>query len=147
VKSVSRNHNLPNTPNQEAYISDIIANNARKYLNMRYRLLPFWYTAFASISNFGGSVVQPIWSVYPPQQSTSAATISKVMSQGNDSFLINKKLLVAPVVEEGADQVTTWLPRGLWYDFYCGTRYGSSTDDEWITLEAPLDHMPVSLFH
>ncbi|KAF3930730.1 Maltase [Dactylella cylindrospora] len=104
---------MPTTPPQEAYIAEDVADIARKYLNMRYRILPFWYTAFAKVNKFGGSVVQPVWAVYPPKEAESAAT---VMQENNDPFLVNRNLLVVPIVTKNQTSVRTWIPSGLWYD-------------------------------
>ncbi|EWC45319.1 hypothetical protein DRE_00718 [Drechslerella stenobrocha 248] len=134
-----RNHNMPNTPSQEAHISDEVAQVARTYLTIRYRILPFWYTAFARVADQGGSVVQPVWAVYPPQEDEDMA---KVMKENNDAFLVNSQLLVVPIVTEGQTKVPTWIPAGLWYDMSNGEVIATKTD-EWITLEAPVEKMPL----
>ncbi|KAF3926241.1 Alpha-glucosidase [Dactylellina cionopaga] len=135
-----RNHNMPNTPPQEAYISLDVNEIAKTYLTLRYRILPFWYTAFARVAKFGGSVVQPVWAVYPPQKGEDTI---KVMKENNDAFLINRNLLVVPVVTKGQTQVPTWIPAGLWYDASTNGEVIATTEDEWMTLEAPLDRMPI----
>ncbi|KAK6363546.1 hypothetical protein TWF730_000974 [Orbilia blumenaviensis] len=136
-----RNHNMPNTRPQEAYISESVAEVARRYLNFRYRLLPFWYTAFAKAKNSGGSVVQPVWAVYPPTKQSPEDT-AKIFKEGNDAFLINEKLLVLPVVAAKQRQVTAWIPAGVWYN---ATEEGVFTDwnDSWRTIDAPLNKIPL----
>ncbi|KAK6531258.1 hypothetical protein TWF281_008078 [Arthrobotrys megalospora] len=136
-----RNHNMPHTPPQEAYVSESVANVARTYLTFRYRLLPFWYTAFARINTQGGSVVQPVWAIYPPSRG-SAEDMAKVFKESNDAFLINKKLLVLPVVAAKQTQVTAWIPEGLWYDEISGEVL-SEKKDTWRTIDAPLERMPL----
>ncbi|KAK6335697.1 hypothetical protein TWF696_002461 [Orbilia brochopaga] len=136
-----RNHNMPNTPSQEAHISESVAKIARRYLTLRYRLLPFWYTEFASVSNVGGSVIQPVWAIYPPQKEEDVA---QVMLDNNDTFLVGKRLLIIPVVEEGATSVRTWIPAGIWYDILTGETVASKKD-QWLDIETPLERMPVYL--
>ncbi|RVD84198.1 uncharacterized protein DFL_005961 [Arthrobotrys flagrans] len=136
-----RNHNMPNTPPQEAYVSEAVAAVARKYLTFRYRILPFWYTAFARVKDCGGSVVQPVWAAYHPIRKSPEET-RKILQESNDAFLINKKLLVLPVVSPGQREVTAWFPRGVWYDAITGKVY-SSKGDTWRTIDAPLDKIPL----
>ncbi|KAJ6259226.1 hypothetical protein Dda_6124 [Drechslerella dactyloides] len=134
-----RNHNMPNTPSQEAHISDVVARVAKKYLNLRYRLLPFWYTVFESVARQGGSVVQPVWAVYPPQTNSH---FRHVLSNNNDEFLVGQKLLVLPVVQEGVEKVNAWIPSGLWYDIFTGEVIGSRLDN-FMDLDAPREEMPI----
>ncbi|KAF3908943.1 Alpha-glucosidase [Orbilia brochopaga] len=133
-----RNHNMPNTPSQEAHISDAVSDVARRYLNLRYRLLPFWYTQFANIANIGGSVIQPVWAVHQPKE----ADAPRVLHEGNDAFLVGKSLLVVPVLKEGATTVRTWIPKGVWYDILNGETIASQ-EDQWLDLAAPINRMPV----
>ncbi|KAK6544511.1 hypothetical protein TWF694_001203 [Orbilia ellipsospora] len=135
-----RNHNMPNTPPQEAYVSKKVADVARTYLTLRYRLLPFWYTTFATICRIAGSVVQPVWAQYTPQK--RGKEMEKVMKNANDCFLIGKDLLVVPVVTPGAKSVTTWIPSGVWYDLLSGSAIASH-EDQWVELDAPLTKMPM----
>ncbi|KAF3101696.1 hypothetical protein TWF569_005378 [Orbilia oligospora] len=137
-----RNHNMPNTPPQEAYVSAAVATVARKYLTFRYRILPFWYTAFAKVKQSGGSVVQPVWAVYPPTLKKTTEEVKKIYEESNDAFLINKKLLVLPVVRANEREVNAWFPRGVWYDALTGKVF-SSGSDIWRTVSAPLDTIPL----
>ncbi|KAK6356297.1 hypothetical protein TWF718_000664 [Orbilia javanica] len=136
-----RNHNMPNTPPQEAYVSETIAAVARKYLTFRYRILPFWYTAFAKVKTFGGSVLQPVWAVYSPSRRSPEET-RRIYQESNDSFLVNRRLLVVPVLSPDQREVTAWFPKGVWYDAITG-KVLSSVRDSWQTVPAPLNEIPI----
>ncbi|EPS36110.1 hypothetical protein H072_10434 [Dactylellina haptotyla CBS 200.50] len=134
-----RNHNMPNTPSQEAHITEEVADVARTYLTLRYRLLPLWYTAFADVKRNGGSVVQPVWAVNVPQK---VEDMAQVMKENNDAFMIDKKILVIPVVTKGQTSVHTWIPAGVWYEVGNGKAI-ASTEDQWVDLDAPIEKMPM----
>jgi len=55
-------------------------------------------------------------------------------------YLLEEKLLVAPVVTEGARTRSFYLPRGAWVDYWTGHIFeGRRT----VQVEAPLDHIPI----
>jgi alpha-glucosidase len=58
----------------------------------------------------------------------------------SDEYMIGDSLLVAPVIEEGATARALYLPPGVWYDVWTGTRYEGGRD---IEVPAPLDTIPV----
>lgn len=56
----------------------------------------------------------------------------------NDQFMLGSDILVAPVMEQGADGRTVVLPEGEW--LYCdGTEY---TGGKSVSVSAPLDRLP-----
>lgn len=57
-----------------------------------------------------------------------------------DAFLLGDALLVAPVLECGADRRAVRLPRGRWYDTATGAAYEGPGQ---VLFEAPPGRMPV----
>lgn len=59
-----------------------------------------------------------------------------------DDFLLGRDILVASVVEQGERQRRVWLPDNEtgWYDFYNGEWFSGG---QWITLDAPLEKLPL----
>jgi alpha-glucosidase/alpha-D-xyloside xylohydrolase len=84
----------------------------RKYLELRYRLMPYLYTAVRETHDRGLPIMRSLWLHYP-DDSVAAAR--------GDEYLWGSDILVAPVVEPGARRRTLYLPRGLWYDFWTET--------------------------
>ncbi|NWI21977.1 LYAG glucosidase, partial [Crypturellus soui] len=96
----------------------------------RYSLLPFLYTLFHRAHLQGDTVARPLFFEFPQD----------VATYGMDrQFLWGRSLLVTPVLEPGADSVTGYFPRGVWYDFYRGTSVNSS--GETLKMSAPLEHL------
>ena len=81
----------------------------RKYLELRYRLLPYLYSAVHECATTGMPIMRALWLHYPDDPKAV---------QCGDQYLWGKNVLVAPVVEKGATTRIVYLPRGVWYDFW-----------------------------
>jgi alpha-glucosidase (family GH31 glycosyl hydrolase) len=60
--------------------------------------------------------------------------------RGAPQWMLGDWLLVAPVVEEGADGRAVYLPRGAWIDVWTGERVDGGAE---VDVDAPLDRVPV----
>ena len=83
----------------------------RKYLELRYRLLPYLYSAVHECATTGMPIMRALWLHYP--------TDPKAIACG-DQYLWGPSLLVAPVVEKCATTRQVYLPPGTWFDFWTG---------------------------
>ena len=99
---------------------------------LRYRLMPYIYTAAADTYHRDGSIMRGLVMDFP--HDAQARTV-------NDEYLFGHDLLIAPVTQYGARERPVYLPRGAaWYDFHTGARYqGGAT----VVLAAPLERIPV----
>ncbi len=103
----------------------------RKYLELRYRLLPYLYSAVRECSATGMPVMRALWLHYPDDARAVACA---------DEYLFGMDLLVAPVVEQGATARRVYLPRGNWYDFWTGELIPGGRE---ISREVSLEIMPL----
>jgi alpha-glucosidase/alpha-D-xyloside xylohydrolase len=85
----------------------------KKYLELRYQLMPYLYSAVKETCETGLPVIRALWLHYPDDPATGAR---------GDEYLYGRDILVAPVVEKGATSRSLYLPRGLWHDFWTGER-------------------------
>lgn len=81
----------------------------RKYLEVRYRLLPYLYSVVHECAITGLPIMRALWLHYP--------TDPKAVACG-DQYLWGPSLLVAPVVENSATTRQVYLPSGTWFDFW-----------------------------
>jgi alpha-glucosidase (family GH31 glycosyl hydrolase) len=81
----------------------------RKYLELRYRLLPYLYTAVRESHETGLPIIRALWLHYPDDP--------KAVNRA-DGYLWGRDILVAPVTEKGATSKKVYLPKGDWYDFW-----------------------------
>ncbi len=103
----------------------------RKYLELRYRMLPYIYSAVRECTRTGVPVMRGLWLHYPDDPKAVARS---------DEFLWGRDVLVAPVVEQGATSRSVYLPRGLWYDFWTNERVEGGRE---ITRAVDLETMPL----
>jgi alpha-glucosidase/alpha-D-xyloside xylohydrolase len=85
----------------------------RKYLELRYRLLPYLYSAVHECATTGMPIMRALWLHFPDDP--------KAVECG-DQYLWGRNVLVAPVIEKGATTRRVYLPRGTWYDFWTHER-------------------------
>jgi alpha-glucosidase/alpha-D-xyloside xylohydrolase len=81
----------------------------RKYLNLRYQLLPYLYSAVAETHATGLPLMRALWLAYPSDPKAVEA---------DNEYLWGESILVAPVLEPGATHRTTYLPHGQWWDYW-----------------------------
>jgi alpha-D-xyloside xylohydrolase len=110
----------------------IVEDNLRKMLNLRYRLLPFIYSEAWQVSKKGSAMMRPL--VMDFREDFTAMNCQY-------EYLFGKSILVAPVTEPGVDECNVYLPKSTdWYDFWTGKRY---TGGQTIKTEAPYDKIPL----
>ncbi|WP_374712393.1 glycoside hydrolase family 31 protein [Symbiobacterium terraclitae] len=127
-----RNHAAMGTVDQEPWaFGPEVEEIARRYIQLRYRLLPFLYNEFYKSSQTGLPVMRPLLLEYPDDPET--ANLS-------DQFLLGEDLLVCPVYQPGATARMVYLPAGEWVDFWTGARHRGPAR---IVAEAPLERMPL----
>jgi alpha-D-xyloside xylohydrolase len=124
----------------------------RKYIQLRMRLLPYLYSAFAKyrfegIPPFRALQLEMDTSAAHASSSDSAHVNSTDAAYGkqtdiepDDQFMAGDSLVVAPLFE-GQTSRSVYLPAGCaWYDFETGERFdGGQT----ITVEPGLEKIPV----
>ena len=127
-----RNHKVIDGYDQEPwrfgkYYEDII----RKYLKLRYQLLPFIYTSLEEAHRTGVPVFRPVVLNYQDDAGTYNL---------DDQFMIGTDLLVAPVVKPDVTSRLVYLPKGTWYDYWTGKSYAGGTA---YRIDAPLETVPM----
>ena len=103
----------------------------RLAIEMRYKLLPYLYTAFRHHVETGTPVLRNLF--FYDQ------TDPECRKYG-DQFLAGEDLLVCPVVEAGVKSMNVYLPRGDWYDFWTGKHYPGQQK---IRARIKADRLPI----
>ncbi len=134
-----RNHSSLDTVSQEPWsFGDKYEEINRKFISFRYRLLPFLYTQFYRSHVSGLPIARPLFMEFPEDDQSYEVS---------DQFMVGEAMLVAPVLERGADRRLLYLPYGeageelAWKDWWTGDYYESG----YHVFEAPLNTMPVFL--
>ncbi|MEU0690519.1 glycoside hydrolase family 31 protein [Streptomyces uncialis] len=108
-----------------------VLEHAREALLERRRLSPYFVTLAHLASRTGAPYVRPLWWGAPED---------RAVRDCEDAFLLGDALLVAPVLEPGADRRAVRLPKGLWYDAVTGAAFSGPGQ---ALVDAPLSRVPV----
>lgn len=104
---------------------------SRAALALRYRLLPYIYSAFMRSCETGEPVQRPL--VFDFQDDRHAR-------ETEDAYLFGDGLLVAPVLAAGQTARHVYLPAGTWIDWHTAERHAGH---QYVTVAAPLDRVPL----
>ncbi|WP_221359753.1 glycoside hydrolase family 31 protein [Streptomyces beigongshangae] len=110
---------------------DEVLEHARVALVERRRLLPYFLTLAHLARRTGAPYARPLWWGAPED---------RALRDCEDAFLLGDCLLVAPVLEPGADRRAVRLPPGRWYDAATGEAYEGPAR---VLVDAPLSRIPV----
>ena len=104
---------------------------ARRYIELRYRLMPYNYTLAYINHTKGWPLARPLVFNYPDDRN--------VLNM-NDEYLWGDDFLIAPVLQEKTDFRDVYLPEGEWIDYWDGKIYSGSCT---IKTSTPLNKIPV----
>jgi alpha-glucosidase len=129
---IYRNHAAKGTADHEPWANGPEHEAIRKkYIEMRYRLLPYIYTLTEETTRTGLPMMRPVFLEYPQSQEF----------YGDDhDFLFGPDLFVSPVVSETIDAQGIALPPGEWFDFWTSEKH---TAQDKINLHPRLDELPL----
>ncbi|KAK9880761.1 hypothetical protein WA026_013083 [Henosepilachna vigintioctopunctata] len=131
----SRNHNTNNQNDQDpAAFGELVIKSSKKALGVRYTLLPYLYTLFWHANQEGTTVARPLVVEFPEDKNTYDI---------DTSFLWGSGLLIAPVLDENPTSMSTYLPKGVWYDYY--TRSKQVSQGAEIKIQTAIDTIPLFL--
>lgn len=118
-----------------------------KFINLRYKLLPYIYSTAWDITRNDASLMRPLFADFAEDKHTHDL---------NTEFLFGKSILVAPVLDpqytdgKGADvkidfsrnkSIKVYLPSGCeWYDFWTNEKISGGKS---VNKETPIDIMPI----
>lgn len=127
-----RNHSSKGTGGHEPWVNgEEHETIRRKFIEARYRLLPYLYTEVEKASRTGLPVMRPIFLDYPEAES---------LLENDRDFFFGEALLVSPVVTETIDAHIIKLPPGDWYEYWTAMKY---SDKDKIAFHPGLDEMPL----
>ena len=102
----------------------------RRYIETRYRLLPYIYTGMEEATKTGVPLMRPMFMEFPG---------NSALATNDMEFMFGSSLLVAPKVIEFVGAYEVQLPGGNWYDFWSG----QPVPGESKMVDPPLDTLPV----
>jgi alpha-glucosidase len=104
---------------------------ARVFIELRYKLLPYFYTTFWQHVTKGTPALRPL--TFLDQMDTETHF-------RQDEFGVGDNLLVCPVMQEEVDGRWLYLPEGNWY-YYWDDEFVEGSNEVWA--EAPINIIPI----
>ena len=133
-----RNHTSTGTLDQEPWVHGPEHEAIRRrYIEARYRLMPYLYTSMEETSRTGVPLMRAMFVEFPGDRD---------MDNNDDEFMFGNDLLIAPKLTEKMDAIEVHLPLGVeWYDYWTGVPVLRDPKDpkDPLRLNPALDHLPV----
>lgn len=127
-----RVHSSGDHGEQEPYSFDSnVTNIVRKFIEIRYQLLPYLYTSFWKYAKEGVPILKSLVLFDQDDPHTHYR---------NDEFIFGDKILVCPILEPNAKGRRMYLPRGNWYNFW-NNEVVKGGNEIWV--DADIDSMPI----
>jgi alpha-glucosidase len=127
-----RNHSEIGNVDQYAWaFGDVVRDLVRDAITLRYRLLPYIYTAFIAASKTGEPVQRPLVLDYQ---------YDPLVRNLDDQYLFGTDLLVAPVTEPGTTARQVYLPAGDWYDWHSDELIPGA---RFVVAATPMERIPL----
>lgn len=103
----------------------------RKFIELRYKLLPYIYSVFWEQTNYGFPILRPI---------TFLEQDIVTNMPREEEFAFGDKILVSPVLHPNQQSKIVYLPAGKWYYYWNDAAYEGKQE---IEVETPIDEMPM----
>jgi alpha-glucosidase len=115
-----RNHSNKDTLPHELWVHGLEQETIRRrYIETRYRLLPYIYSLADESSRTGLPMMRPVFLEFPEIFAPSAPGFDHWDTQ----FLLGRSLLIAPQpYGETVDDYVVSFPQGTWFDFWTGKK-------------------------
>ena len=107
----------------------------RKFIKLRYKLLPYNYTLAYQNSTTGMPLMRPLFFDQKLKHEVSRALIDNATS-----YLWGDAFLVTPVVDAGVKSVSVPLPQGVWFDYFSDERF---VGNQKVNIKTTIETLPV----
>lgn len=137
---------MQGTKDQEPWaFSEEVLNISRKFIMLRYTLMPFLYSYAALVSGQQGvPLTQPLWFNFPHDKECYNGKWE------TSEVIVAEKLLVAPIIEKSATKRSVYFPKTQdgkkWVDFFDalhGKDLKCYEGGQEYEIEAALDEVPM----
>ncbi|MDO1501305.1 glycoside hydrolase family 31 protein [Winogradskyella maritima] len=127
-----RVHSSGDHGDQEPWAFDEdVTDICRKFIELRYQLLPYLYTCFWNLVEHGTPILQSLVMFDQEDHQTHYRT---------DEFIFGDKILVCPIQEPNAKGRRMYIPRGQWYNYWTDELVEGGKE-KWV--DAEIDSMPI----
>ncbi|MDH5412956.1 MAG: glycoside hydrolase family 31 protein [Flavobacteriaceae bacterium] len=127
-----RTHSSGDHGDQEPWtFGDEVTGIVKKFIEIRYQLLPYLYTSFWHYHKEGVPMLKSLVLYDQDDVQTHYRT---------DEFIFGDKILVCPINEPNAKGRRMYVPRGKWFDYWTDTIIIGGKE---MWVDADIDTMPI----
>lgn len=127
-----RTHSSGDHGDKEPWVfEEIYTNIIRRYIEMRYELMPYLYSTFWQYSSKGTPMLRSL--ILIAQDDEEAA-------KREDEFMLGDYILIKPVSEADAETSKVYLPEGQWYNYWTNQLFEGKQE---IEVTTPLEQIPI----
>jgi alpha-glucosidase len=132
LNPIYRDHTMKGSADQEPWVHGARHEAIRRrYIELRYRLLPYIYTGIEESARTGLPLMRPLFLEYPD--------VAQLYREDHE-YLFGPDLLVSPVLTETVDPHNVSLPPGEWYDYWTSEKRKGSQS---LVLHPALGDLPL----
>lgn len=127
-----RTHSSGDHGDQEPWAFDTeVLKIVKKFIEIRYQLLPYLYTAFWKYIEEGSPILKSLV-IYDQADLQN--------HNRTDEFIYGDQILVCPIIEPNAKGRRMYIPIGNWFDYWTDTLFEGGKET-WV--DADIDRMPI----
>jgi alpha-glucosidase len=105
---------------------------SRNYINLRYKMMPYIYSAFYKAHETGIPVARSL-AIYHPHDDKIYNSLYE------NQYFFGPDIMVAPVASK-VNLAKVYFPEGEWYDLFDDTFYRGNQE---VIVECPIERLPV----
>jgi alpha-glucosidase (family GH31 glycosyl hydrolase) len=110
-----------------------VADNFRKYIELRYQLFPYYYSLAWNAYLTGTPTIRPLWLEFPDDKNSYHV---------EDQAMIGSHMMIAPVMTKNATKRKVYFPSGTWFDYWNEKQIQGPG---FFEIHTPTDHLPLFL--
>ena len=120
-----------NIESEPVFYPDPFKSIVRKYIRLRYQLLPYNYTLAYGQAKEGSPLTRPMF--YNDNTDIN-------LFNAEDQYMWGENILVAPVLHKGTSERSVYLPKGYWYKYFSNAKIKGG---QWINEFVDIENMPL----
>ncbi|MGP4107743.1 TIM-barrel domain-containing protein [Virgibacillus sp. L01] len=127
-----RNHSVQDSIYQEPWaFGEETMVIVKKYIELRYRFMPYLYTLFYEAEQTGVPVVRPLVMEFPDDKETLDCS---------DQVMVGNNVMIAPILRPGQSYRAVYFPKGVWYDWWTEVKIEGG---QYHLIHAEIDTLPI----
>ncbi len=119
-------------PSEPVFFSTQTQTIVKKYMNLRYRLLPYIYALAARATLKGYPIMRPLFFEFPDDENSYSIA---------NEYMFGSEFLVAPILNPHQKTKSVYLPQqAKWYDFFTNRKFPGGNE---YTIPVSINNMPL----